>query len=105
MIPEVVASETGRAHTDIRSSLPAFLIRGCGTYDEHGSDSSGVNKRRSRGTALESAAEERDSPVAERTSSLVGIPSTVGTEDPRGNPGGPSPKAKHSLVTDSGTVP
>ena len=35
----------------------------------------------------------------------MGIPSTTGHEKSRGNPGGPSSKAKYYLVTDSELVP
>ena len=36
-----------------------------------------------------------DSPVGERDGTSGGIPSTAGHEKPRGNPGGPSSKAKY----------
>ena len=56
--------------------------------------------------SLEWAAIEGESPVSERFGdSLVALPSTTGHEKPRGNPGGPSPKAKYSSATDSEPVP
>jgi hypothetical protein len=56
--------------------------------------------------ALESPIEEGDNPVGERRRSfLVGFPSTAGHVKSCGNSGGPLPKAKYSLVTDSEPVP
>ena len=46
-----------------------------------------------------------DSPVSETLIHARGIPSTAGHEKSRGNPGGPSPKAKYSSLTDSELVP
>ena len=55
---------------------------------------------------LESPATDGDSPVGEiKQTSWIENPSTAGHEEPCGNSGGPSPKAKHSLVTDSEVVP
>jgi hypothetical protein len=54
---------------------------------------------------LERSAEEGDSPVAETVFPPEWILSTAGHVKPRRNPGGPSPKAKYSLVTDSEPVP
>jgi hypothetical protein len=42
-----------------------------------------------------------DSPVDEMEIGLKGIPSTMGLEEPCGNPGGPSSKSKYKYVTDS----
>ncbi len=44
---------------------------------------------------------EGESPVCETHVTLVRHPSTAGHEEPRGNLGGPPPKAKYSLATDS----
>ncbi len=54
---------------------------------------------------LESAAIEGDSPVHEDRWTLRWHPSTAGHVEPCGNLGGPPPKAKYYLVTDSGPVP
>ena len=49
---------------------------------------------------------EGDSPVGEmKCTSLVEYPSTTGHEKSCGNFGGPSPKAKYYLATDSEQVP
>ena len=55
--------------------------------------------------AMGRAITEGDSPVGEKTFSLDGHPSTTGHEEPCGNPGGPSSKAKYSSATDSEQVP
>ena len=54
---------------------------------------------------LERQAIEGNSPVIEKASSPECILSTTEHEKFRRNPGGPSPKAKYSLVTDSEPVP
>ena len=54
--------------------------------------------------SLERLAKEGDSPVFENCRGPRGIPSTIGHVKSDGNPGGPSPKAKYSLVTDSEQV-
>ncbi len=61
--------------------------------------------KESSGTTLESLATEGESPVHERFNDPSSIPSTSGHEKSRWNPGGPSPKAKYSAVTDSELVP
>ena len=54
---------------------------------------------------LESAAAEGDSPVGENVRVSSGrFPSKAGHVEARSNLGGPSPKAKYSLVTDSEQV-
>ena len=51
-------------------------------------------------------AKEGDGPVGEKRGDfLIDFPSTAGHEKSCGNPGGPPPKAKYSLVTDSEPVP
>lgn len=51
-------------------------------------------------------AAEGDSPVGENVPAfLKAHPSSAGHVKPRVNPGGPSPKAKYSSVTDSAPVP
>ncbi|KXG73772.1 hypothetical protein AN618_24610 [Fervidicola ferrireducens] len=52
-------------------------------------------------TPLESGAIEGESPVGETQKAAWHIPSTTGHEESRGKQGGPSPKAKYHLATDS----
>jgi hypothetical protein len=55
---------------------------------------------------LERATRAGDSPLGEiLNSSWKQFPSTAGHVQSRGKPGGPSPKAKYSLATDSVPVP
>ena len=54
---------------------------------------------------LERSAEEGDSPVVETSFPPEWILSTAGHEESRRKQGGPSPKAKYFLVTDSEPVP
>ncbi len=55
---------------------------------------------------MERSATEDDSSVGERDKApVVSFPSTAGHVKPRGNLGGPSPKAKYYSVTDSELVP
>ena len=54
---------------------------------------------------LERPAIEGDSPVSGSDLSPRWHPSTAGHVKPCGNSGGPPPKAKYYLVTDSGQVP
>ena len=55
---------------------------------------------------LERVTKEGDSPVDKiLSSSWKQFPSTAGHVQSRGKPGGPSPKAKYSLATDSEPVP
>ena len=55
---------------------------------------------------LERPTREGDSPVDEKEWSFwVGFPSTAGHVKSCGNLGGPPPKVKYSLVTDSEPVP
>jgi hypothetical protein len=51
------------------------------------------------------AAKEGDSPVDETDADREWYLSTTGHEEPCRNLGGPSPKAKYYLVTDSEPVP
>ena len=56
--------------------------------------------------SLESEVIEGDSPVSEMSRSFwVEYPSTVGHVESRRKLGGPSPKAKYYLATDSELVP
>ena len=70
--------------------------RGCGCSKRSVGDS-----RR----ALESAIEEGKNPVGKIPSAQGALQSTAGHEESGGKQGGPPPKAKYYLVTDSGTVP
>ena len=54
---------------------------------------------------LERSAVVGKSPVGENDCTPMSILSTAEHEKFRRNPGGPSPKAKYSLVTDSEPVP
>lgn len=54
---------------------------------------------------MESLIEEGENPVYEMSSPLFSILSTAEHVKFRRNLGGPSPKAKYSLVTDSEPVP
>ncbi|GGD29822.1 hypothetical protein GCM10011389_41730 [Pontibacillus salipaludis] len=54
---------------------------------------------------LERSAEEGNGPVVKILFPPEWILSTAEHEEFRRNPGGPSPKAKYSLVTDSEPVP
>ncbi len=65
----------------------------------------GVRKERGRRTGLERPAREGESPVVETSFPPERILSTAGHEESRRKQGGPSPKAKYSLVTDSAPVP
>ena len=51
---------------------------------------------------LESTIKEGKSPVSEIRERLGDIQSTAGHEESGGNAGGPPPKAKYYLMTDSG---
>ena len=53
---------------------------------------------------LEKRTVEGDSPVSEKGDSLGTFPSSAGLVESGVNSGGPPPKAKYSLATDSGTV-
>ena len=54
---------------------------------------------------MERSGKEGNTPVSERETIREGILSTAGHVKPRGNLGGPPPKAKYSLATDSEQVP
>ena len=57
------------------------------------------------GTLLESWTIEGESPVCEILKEPTGIPSRAEHVKLRLNPGGPPPKAKYKLMTDSEPVP
>ena len=65
-----------------------------------------VTKHISSRISLESETIVGDSPVDERNYAFLAIfPSTAEHVEFRGNPGGPSPKAKYTPMTDSELVP
>ena len=73
--------------------------RGCGNHSGCSPESYKGKPSRS---GLESPTIEGESPVSERCSSLWnGLPSSMELVELRVNPGGPSPKAKYYLATDS----
>ena len=63
-----------------------------------------MKKPKSRGIRLERRTTEGESPVPERFWTVVWYPSKSGHVKPGPNLGGPSPKAKYSLATDSESV-
>ena len=87
----VVASETVKAQTRLRSGVVGHLIR---SY-----------KIALQQNNLERLTEEGESPVHEMKQSLKCILSTAGHEESCRNQRGPSRKAKYSLLTDSEQVP
>ena len=54
---------------------------------------------------MERSIKEGDNPVSEMYQTFDRFQSTVGHVKPGGKTGGPPPKAKYSLVTDSEQVP
>src|SRR5688572_25780205 len=88
-IPQVAASERGRAQTGGMQILPGLW----GLVD---------GDRKHSGTRLERRTGEGESPVCETQSrELTRYPSRPGHEKSRLNLGGPSSKAKYELMTDS----
>ena len=67
--------------------------------------SRGVTKDRPNRMTLERSTVDGDSPVGKMIVPPAVFPSTAGHEESCRNPGGPSPKAKYSSVTDSEPVP
>ena len=106
MISRVAASEREKAQTEHVSSPEALHVRGSGNLSDAFPDVSGSQKSDVYLNGLESPTIEGDSPVRKsHQTSLIDLPSTAGHVEPCGNPGGPSPKAKYYLVTDSEQVP
>ena len=91
MIPLVVASERGRAQTGHPSGRP-----GLGPAKRHTCAAE---------AAWKGGAKEGDRPVGEAHGSPAGIQSTTRHEKSCGKTGGPPPKAKYYLMTDSEAVP
>ena len=86
----------------ISPNRPCLHDRGCGNRSGPSPESyKGEPSRR----VLESPTTAGDSPVGERRIPLWnGLPSSMELVELRVNPGGPSPKAKYSLATDSAIV-
>ncbi len=95
----------GTAQTSVVSSRRALRQRGRGNGLEEPLIFQGVTNPSVSRILLERVAIEGDSPVGENRWTPDRLPSTAGHVEPCGNSGGPSPKAKYSLVTDSEPVP
>jgi hypothetical protein len=79
---------------------------GRGDRSDGASNLSGSYKTDGYLNGLESPTIDGESPVGKiHQPSWVGFPSTTGHVKSCGNSGGPSPKAKYYLVTDSELVP
>jgi hypothetical protein len=88
------------------SSPEALHIRCCGNLSDTIPVVSGSQKSDEYLNELEGSTIEGESPVGKiHQTSWIDLPSTAGHVEPCGNPGGPSPKAKYYLVTDSELVP
>ena len=94
------------AQTDYVSSSEALRNRGRGNCSDETPILSESYKFDGYLNGLERPTIEGDSPVRKiHRTFWSDFPSTTGHEEPCGNSGGPSPKAKYFLVTDSGLVP
>jgi hypothetical protein len=81
-------------------------MRGRGNRSDGAPDLSGSYQSDEYLNGLERPTIDGDSPVRKiDQTSWVGFPSTTGHVKSCGNSGGPSPKAKYYLVTDSEPVP
>ena len=87
VIPQVVASERGRAQTEEQQCLSGY-----GPGESEGNE---------RECGRKAAAREGESPVPKGTEQPE-IRSTTGHEESCGKEGGPPPKAKYYQVTDRG---
>ena len=106
MIFLVAASERELAQTEYVSSSEALRIGGRGNRLDGAPKPSGSYQSDGYPKGLERPTIEGDSPVGKiYQTSWIGFPSTAGHVEPCGNSGGPSPKAKYYLVTDSELVP
>jgi len=81
------------------------LRRGCRSIVFDPAVEAEVTKSDASETGLERPAIESDSLVRDSIPIFCDVLSTTGHEKPCGNLGGPSSKAKYSLVTDSEPVP
>ena len=94
------------AQTKYVSSSEALRIWGRGNRLDGSQNLSGSYKSDGYPNVLESPTIDGESPVGKiHQTSWIGFPSTTGHVKSCGNSGGPSPKAKHYLVTDSELVP
>jgi hypothetical protein len=106
VISKVAASEMETAQTKYVSSSGALRIWGRGNRLDGSPNLSGSYKSDGYLNGLERPTIDGDSPVRQiYQTSWVDFPSTTGHEKSCGNLGGPSPKAKYYLVTDSEPVP
>ena len=106
MISKVAASEMETAQTEYVSSSEALRIGGRGNRFDGSPNLSGSYKSDEYPNGLEKPTIEGDSPVGKiHQTSWIDFPSTTGHVEPCGNSGGPSPKAKYYLTTDSELVP
>ena len=79
-------------------------VRGSGSYQSWVRTTQGVTKVLFRRICLENRATEGESPVVEKKYSPGNHPSSARHEKPGVNRGGPPPKAKYPLATDSEQV-
>jgi hypothetical protein len=94
------------AQTEYVPSSEALRIGGRGNQFDGAPNPSGSYKSDGYPNGLEKPTVEGDSPVREiHQTSWIDFPSTTGHVEPCGNSGGPSPKAKYYLTTDSELVP
>ena len=94
------------AQTEYVPSSEALRIRGRGDRLDGAPILSGSYKSDVYLNGLESPTIDGDSPVRKmHPTSWIDSPSTTGHVKSCGNSGGPSPKAKYYLVTDSEPVP
>jgi hypothetical protein len=88
------------------SSPRALCRRGCGAQLDRCADRSGSYKPELQSNGMGRPTIAGDSPVDEEAEApWIGYPSTAGHVESRGNLGGPPPKTKYSLATDSEPVP
>ena len=106
MISKVAASEMETAQTEYVPSSEALRIGGRGNQFDGAPNPSGSYKSDGYPNGMERPTIEGDSPVGKiHQTSWIDFPSTTGHVEPCGNSGGPSPKAKYYLTTDSEPVP
>ena len=104
-IPPVAASEEGRAQTEHMLKVAAVVCSGLWGSVGWVREPVGVRVAIAE-SGMERPAKEGDSPVGEIVNRLwILYPSSAGHVEPCVNLGGPSPKAKYSLATDSEQVP
>ena len=97
----VAASERERAQTHLVPSLQALPSEGRGIIEKGLQNLHRVKNLMLSRSGLERPTAEGKSPVREKHKTLREVPSTTGHEKSCGNSGGPPPKAKYYLATDS----